>query len=357
MIFNLVALFVAFASSILTIKILLPLAPHVGLVDLPNERKRHDGAIPLIGGISIFTGVLIASTFFIEQSQIINLYLISSALIVFIGTLDDIYDLSVVSRIVFQGIVASILVFGAGKYISDFGALFGGDAINIGAYGMLFTVVAVITAINAFNMVDGIDGLAGSMSIITISSIVILTVLNSPTANILLPMLIVVATIPYLFYNVSTRNPRGKKIFMGDAGSMYMGLTVIWLLTLSTQASETGGISAFKPVTALWLIAVPLMDMFAIMYRRINKGESPFKADNGHLHHICLSMGLTSRQTLWFISALAICFATIGVLGDYHQVATWIMLISFIVVFCIYTHLLQKYCVIKSKVKNKRIEL
>lgn len=357
MIFNLVALFVAFASSILTIKILLPLAPHVGLVDLPNERKRHDGAIPLIGGISIFTGVLIASTFFIEQSQIINLYLISSALIVFIGTLDDIYDLSVISRIVFQGIVASILVFGAGKYISDFGALFGGGAVNIGTYGMLFTVVAVITAINAFNMVDGIDGLAGSMSIITISSIVILTMLNAPTIDILLPMLIVVATIPYLFYNVSTRNPRGKKIFMGDAGSMYMGLTVIWLLTLSTQPSEANQVPAFKPVTALWLIAVPLMDMFAIMYRRIKSGESPFKADNGHLHHICLSKGLTSRQALWFISSLAIFFATIGVLGDYYQVPTWIMLLGFIAFFCVYTRMLLKHGAIQPKAKQSELDL
>ena len=352
MIFNLVALIVAFASSILTIKILLPLAPHVGLVDVPNERKRHDGAIPLIGGISIFTGVLIASTLFIEQSNIVNLYLISSALIVFIGTLDDIYDLSVVSRIVFQGIVASLLVFGAGKYISDFGPLIGGDALTIGNYGMIFTIVAVITAINAFNMVDGIDGLAGSMSIITIASIALLTVLNKPATDVLLPMLIVVSTIPYLFYNVSTRNPRGKKIFMGDAGSMYMGLTVIWLLTLSTQSGEATSAS-FRPVTALWLIAVPLMDMFAIMYRRIRNGDSPFKADNNHLHHICLGMGLTSRKALWLISALAITFASIGVASDYYQISEWIMLLSFLGVFSIYTVLLEKFSKRVSVIKGK----
>jgi len=352
MIFNLIALFVAFASSILTIKILLPLAPHVGLVDVPNERKQHDGAIPLIGGISIFTGVLIATTAFIEQSHIINLYLISSALIVFIGTLDDIYDLSVVSRIVFQGIVASILVFGAEIYISDFGAILGGDSINIGNYGMIFTILAVIAAINAFNMVDGIDGLAGSMSIVTISSIAILTVTKNPSVDILLPMLIVVSTIPYLFYNVSTRNPRGKKIFMGDAGSMYMGLTVIWLLTLSTQANESNDI-AFRPVTALWLIAVPLMDMFAIMYRRMRKGESPFKADNGHLHHICLSVGMSSRQALIVISALAIVCAVIGILGDYYNVPSLPMLLGFIALFSVYTSILQKYCVIKPKSKTE----
>lgn len=342
------ALFVAFFCSILSIKILLPLAPHIGLIDLPNERKKHDGAIPLIGGISIFTGVLIASTFFIEQSNIINLYLISSALIVFIGTLDDIYDLSVGSRILFQGIVACILVFGAGHYIHNFGQLFGGGEIKLASYGMVFTVLAVIAAINAFNMVDGIDGLAGSMSIITITSIAILMYLNPSELNILLPMLIVVSTIPYLFYNVSTRNPRGKKIFMGDAGSMYMGLTVIWLLTLCTQPVENSA-STFRPVTALWLIAVPLMDMLAIMARRAKRGESPFKADNGHIHHIFLANGYSPRQTLWRISAISITFAVVGILGEQFAIPEWLMLIAFINMFIIYFVALQKYCAISKK--------
>lgn len=349
--FDILALAVAFCCSVLTIKVLLPLAPHIGLIDLPNERKKHDGAIPLIGGISIFTGVLIASTLFIDNSHIVNLYLISSALIVFIGTLDDIYDLSVGSRMLFQGIVACILVFGAATYISDFGAIFGGSPVQIAEYGMIFTVLAVIAAINAFNMVDGIDGLAGSMSIITIGSIATLMSINGSSESVLLPLLIVVSTIPYLFYNVSRRNPRGKKIFMGDAGSMYMGLTVIWLLTICTQEADSQGIS-FRPVTALWLIAVPLMDMLAIMFRRIRRGDSPFKADNGHIHHILLANGMSARRALWFISSLAIAFALIGILGEQYQVPEALMLIAFIGTFFIYSALLQKYCVLPKAIKK-----
>ncbi|REL30236.1 UDP-N-acetylglucosamine--undecaprenyl-phosphate N-acetylglucosaminephosphotransferase [Thalassotalea euphylliae] len=346
--FDIFALVVAFCCSILTIKVLLPLAPHIGLIDLPNERKKHDGAIPLIGGISIFTGVLIASSMFIENSNIINLYLISSALIVFIGTLDDIYELSVGSRIVFQGIVACILVFGAGLYIEDFGALFGSVNITIGSYGMLFTILAVIAAINAFNMVDGIDGLAGSMSIITIASIALLMALNGAEFSILLPMLIVVSTIPYLFYNVSTRNPRGKKIFMGDAGSMYMGLTVIWLLTLCSQSGLEDEIT-FRPVTALWLIAVPLMDMLAIMYRRMRKGESPFKADNGHIHHVFIANGYSKRQALGIISTISIIFAATGILSEYFVVSEAMMLLAFICCFILYINIMSKYCNISKK--------
>ena len=334
------ALFVAFFVSILTIKVLLPLAPHIGLVDLPNDRKKHDGAIPLIGGISIYTGVLIASTLFVEQSQLLNLYFISSALLVFIGTMDDIYDLKVAPRMIFQGIVATLMVFGAGIYIHDFGNIFSTGSVDIGNYGMIFTMLACVAAINAFNMIDGIDGLAGSMSIISISSVAILTLLNNNNADILLPMILIVAIIPYLFYNVSTRNPRGKKIFMGDAGSMFMGLTVIWLLTIATQNSAHTE-AVFRPVTALWFIAIPLMDMFAIMIRRIRKGVSPFKADNGHLHHICMRLGLSSRQTLWAISALAVSSSLIGILGEYFMVAEWIMLTLFIITFVAYAFAIQ----------------
>jgi len=340
MLLTISALIVAFLVSISTIKVLLPLAPHIGLVDIPTARKNHDGSIPLIGGISIYTGVLIASTLFIEQNQILNLFFISSALLVFIGTMDDIYDLSVAPRMIFQGIVATIMVFGAGIHIHDFGDIFSTGIIDIGNYGMLFTMLACIAAINAFNMIDGIDGLAGSMSIVAILSVAILTILSSTQADVLLPLILVVAIIPYLFYNVSTRNPRGKKIFMGDAGSMFMGLTVTWLLTLSTQNHE-GNEAVFRPVTALWIIAIPLMDMFAIMIRRVRKGDSPFKADNGHLHHICLRLGMSSRQALWAISIVSISFAVFGILGEFYQIAEWFMLLLFLLIFAVYSYSLQ----------------
>jgi UDP-GlcNAc:undecaprenyl-phosphate GlcNAc-1-phosphate transferase len=334
------ALVVAFLVSTFTIKLLLPVAPFIGLVDHPNERKKHDGAIPLIGGISIFTGVLIASSIFIQQSQIINLYFISSALLVFIGTIDDIYDLRVTPRIIFQGLVSAIMVFGTGVYIHDFGNIFSLGNIDIENYGMLFTMLACIAAINAFNMIDGIDGLAGSMSIISILSVAILTLLNNNSADILLPLILVVAIIPYLFYNVSTRNPRGKKIFMGDAGSMFMGLTVMWLLALGTQATDDNP-AAFRPVTALWIIAIPLMDMFAIMLRRIRKGDSPFKADNGHLHHICMRLGLSSRQALCIISTFSVCCSLIGIAGEYFIIAESVMLFGFVLIFAAYSFALQ----------------
>jgi UDP-GlcNAc:undecaprenyl-phosphate GlcNAc-1-phosphate transferase len=247
------------------------------------------------------------------------------------------------------------MVFGAGIYIYEFGDLFLIGNIGIGGYGMIFTMLACIAAINAFNMIDGIDGLAGSMSIISISSIAILTLLAKNNADVLLPLILVVAIIPYLFYNVSTRNPNSKKIFMGDAGSMFMGLTVMWLLVLGSQTQGSQDAS-FRPIAALWIIAVPLMDMFAIMIRRIRKGDSPFKADNGHLHHICMRAGLSSRQSLRVISAFSVVLALIGVAGEYFLVDEWIMLALFAALFVCYSYALQhawKFVrVINSSVKS-----
>ncbi len=125
---------------------------------------------------------------------------------------------------------------------------------------------------------------------------------------------------------------------MGDAGSMFMGLTVIWLLTLGTQ----GETASFHPVTALWIIAIPLMDMFAIMFRRIRNGASPFKADNGHLHHILMKLGFSSRKTLLLISFLAIIISAIGIVAEIYHVSESLMLGWYFVLFIAYVFICAK---------------
>jgi UDP-GlcNAc:undecaprenyl-phosphate GlcNAc-1-phosphate transferase len=113
---------------------------------------------------------------------------------------------------------------------------------------------------------------------------------------------------------------------------MFVGLSVIWLLTMGTQGEQ----SSFRPVTALWICAIPLMDMLAIVVRRYKNGKSPFKPDRDHLHHILQRAGLSSRQTLVAISIAAAFMSVIGLIGEYLNVADTIMLIGFLVAFIIY---------------------
>ncbi len=335
----------SFFFAYISIKLLKPIAIEVGLVDKPNERKLHSGHIPLIGGMSVFIAVLMASLFWLPDTQELRMYLIASAMMVFIGVLDDKFDLKVRIRIVGQIIVASLLIYGAGGYLVNLGNLFGFGNVYLGGLGIIFTYFCIIVTINAFNMVDGIDGLIGSLSINTFTAIAILFIMSGQTDYLSYPLIIAMAIVPYLMFNLVFFKKETKKIFMGDAGSMFIGLSVIWLLTMGTQGEQ----ASFRPVTALWICAIPLMDMLAIVIRRYRNGKSPFKPDRDHLHHILQRAGLTTKQTLIVISVIAVMFSFIGILGEYFNVAESIMLISFLFMFVIYNLTLKS---ISSKITN-----
>ncbi len=327
-----IAAFTAFLSAFIAIKILKPLAVDVGLVDKPNARKQHEGQIPLIGGISIFTAVLAASLLWLPNTLELRMYLIASAMMVFIGALDDKYDLKVRIRIVGQIIIASLMIYGVGGYISELGDLFGFGNVNLGTLGIVFTYIAIIVVINAYNMVDGIDGLIGSLSLNTFTAIALLFLMSGNHGYLSYPLVLATATLPYLMFNLGFFKKYTRKIFMGDAGSMFIGLSVIWLLSMGTQGEN----ASFRPVTALWICAVPLMDMLAIVIRRYRKGKSPFKPDRDHLHHILQRAGLSPRQTLIVISVFSALMSIIGLLGEYFQVPESIALILFVLVFVLY---------------------
>ena len=327
-----VAALTAFCCAFIAIKLFKPIAIDVGLVDKPNARKRHQGQVPLIGGISIFVAVLAASLLWLPNTLELRMYLIASAMMVFIGALDDKYDLKVRIRIVGQIIIASLMIYGVGGYIANLGNLFGMGDIELGPIGIIFTYFAIIVVINAYNMVDGIDGLIGSLSLNTFTAIAVLFLMNGNNGYLTYPLILATATLPYLIFNLGYFKSFSKKIFMGDAGSMFIGLSVIWLLTIGTQGEN----ASFRPVTALWICAIPLMDMLAIVMRRYRKGKSPFKPDRDHLHHILQRAGLTSRQTLVVISISSVVMSLIGVLGEYFKVAESIQLVTFILIFILY---------------------
>jgi UDP-GlcNAc:undecaprenyl-phosphate GlcNAc-1-phosphate transferase len=130
---------------------------------------------------------------------------------------------------------------------------------------------------------------------------------------------------------------------MGDAGSMFVGLSVIWLLTMGTQGEQ----ASFRPVTALWICAIPLMDMLAIVVRRYKNGKSPFKPDRDHLHHILQRAGLSSSQTLFVISTVAAVMSFIGLAGEYFKVTDGIMLTGFVFMFACYVLVIKKITKLK----------
>ena len=119
---------------------------------------------------------------------------------------------------------------------------------------------------------------------------------------------------------------------MGDSGSMFLGFGIVWVLIEATQGE--GAVMA--PVTALWIFAIPLIDMWAIMYRRVMKGQSPFLPDRDHLHHIFMRAGFSDRATLFIMSLLAVFNAAVGIFGYVYQVPEWVMFGGFMLILAIY---------------------
>lgn len=286
--------------SVILINSFKVLAPKVGLMDKPNARKVHNGDIPLIGGLSVFIAAVLSITLFLPQDNSVILFLIAGALMVFMGILDDKYDLSVRIRIVGQFLISAILVFGVGDYIYTFGDLFGQGQVELGLIGIPITFLAIVAAINAFNMVDGIDGLLGICAMVAISGLGFFFFKTDQDLNFYICAALIGSLFPFLLANFGVF-PFNKKVFMGDAGSMFIGLTVVWLIVLAVKAPINGN-EPLSPVMALYLIALPFMDMVAVVIRRVRGKKSPVKPGRDHAHHILLRAGFSSKQTLCILA-------------------------------------------------------
>lgn len=290
-------------SSAFAIVFLYRYAGVLGLVDRPNERKKHVGNIPVIGGLCAFIGVL-AGALIAGQSLLFTNYVLgTAAILALVGAIDDRNELSVLPRLLVQAGAVLIVMICTGVQIHTLGHLFGLE-MELGVFGVPLTLIAVIGLLNAFNMMDGIDGLAGALALVSVATIALY---QGPSRwpSLTLPLLMASALLPYLAVNLGLI---GRKIFLGDAGSVMVGYLLAWTLIKSSQDNPT----SLSTIDVLWCVALPVLDTLAVMVRRLREGKSPFKPDRGHIHHLMLNAGLTPRVTLAILVALAVALAYLG---------------------------------------------
>lgn len=324
--------------ALISLRMLMPFAVKFRLVDKPDQRKLHKGAVPLVGGLSAFVGVFLGFMLGMPLTSGYLIFLLCASVLVVLGAVDDARDISAKFRLFAQVVLGAVLVYGSGDSLESFGNLVGLGVIELGVFGPLVSIAAVIGATNAFNMIDGIDGLAGSLSLIALLSLALLfSVSDGHEAGLALSLGLSCALIPYLMANLRIP-PFKRRIFMGDAGSMFIGFAIVWLMI---QGAPLEG-AAFRPVTALWLIALPLIDMVVIMVRRARKGQSVMNPDREHLHHIFMRAGFSDRQALMLISFVAMLFASFGLLGEFFQIPEWVMFAAFALVFALYDYALGR---------------
>lgn len=307
-------------------------APQLGLVDVPGGRKQHHGEVPLVGGLAMFGGVLVAALASWELLTANGALLAALSLIILVGFVDDRSGLSASVRFLVQAIAVLVMVYWGGVRLDNLGNLFGFGDVYLGRWAVPMTVFAVLGVINAMNMIDGADGLAGGLALIALLSFAVFAgaagVLDD---TLLLPFLF--AVLGFLAFNLRTRWRHRASVFMGDAGSMLLGFALGWY---AVDIADVRGL--MTPITAVWILAIPLMDTISLMIRRILKGVSPFCADCEHLHHILQRAGFTHGQTVAIVHGIAVLLAGIGIAGWKLGVPEYVMFYAFMAVFALYTY-------------------
>jgi len=307
-------------------------AHNFGLLDHPNERKHHQGAIPLVGGLAMFFAIAVSASWFLADSDIFWGLFASVSIIVVVGFLDDRSSLSVRRRFLAQGIAALIMVLFAGARLTSLGDLFGFGPVALGVMAVPFTVFAVVGMANALNLSDGMDGLAGGLALIATAFVATAAHFTGREVTFIALLILAGALMGFLCFNIRLPWQHRAKVFMGDSGSLMLGFLLAWAVIRVTQTERNG----LPPAAALWFFAIPLWDTVSLMLRRMVEGKSPFHPGRDHLHHILSRAGYTDSQVVNFILLAAVAFGLVGLVGWRWDVPDAVLLYGFLALFALY---------------------
>ncbi len=328
---------VAFAVCALLLWILEPVSHRIGLIDNPGGRKAHRRPTPLIGGIAMFIAFSLAVLSLDVPLSGYRLLFAGALILVVVGVLDDLHELSATHRFVAQITAGLLMAAGAAVQLQDFGQLiWPGHILALGILAVPVTVFATVGVINAVNMADGLDGLAASLVLITISALGVIAWSADELRAV--GILVLLAAVVFAFLMFNLRLSERALVFMGDAGSMFLGFVTAWFLIELSQGTDR----LLAPVTALWLFALPLFDTVALMLRRMLLGRSPFSADQEHFHHILTAAGFTPKQTLAILVGFALFGAGIGLAGHFGGVAEHWMFLGFLALFALHFWMIMR---------------
>lgn len=347
----------SFIITYFSIPSVINLAFAKNLFDTPNERKVHTRQIPSLGGIGIFIGVLISFTIFssVEIFQTYKYILTAYLLLFFMGLKDDLVPMKATIKLMLQIVAAALLALG-GIRITSLHGIFGIEDLNM-AMSYALTIFFIVGVTNAFNLIDGIDGLAGGLGGINCVTLGSLLLWVEEYNYAILAFAITGSLIAFLRYNLGTYP---NKIFMGDAGSLLLGLTVTILsIRFIESPLAFSTLSVISPIGIVaGIIFIPVFDTLRVFTLRLSRGVSPFSPDKSHIHHELLSSGLSHKKAS-FLLYLGNLLLIANVLFFKNQTALYIIF-SCLVVGAIFVHLLViwRYRLGKQKAKelNQQLE-
>ena len=300
-------------------------APRFGLIDHPGGRKVHDTPIPTVGGLAMFVG-FVPFSFTSAHTTAISL-IFALAVLAAVGSIDDRAQLSARFRFVAELAAAAILI-AHGDYARYLGDLFAWKPLYLDAFiGSAFTIVCYIGVTNAINMSDGLDGLAGTLSYVAVAWFTAVALVTGEKAIAVVGATTLGCLIGFLAFNLRTPWRRRASVFMGDAGSMVLGFLLAWF-AIELAGERPSGL--LTPIGAVWILAVPLLDMGSVMLYRIRSGRSPFSADRLHIHYILVDRGIPVGQVVMIQGAAGLLAGALGIGFPFLGIAEWAMFYGFV---------------------------
>ena len=351
----------AFFATLLLLAALARIAPHVGLIDKPFGRKRHQGEVPVIGGIAIFLALCLVGLFWSESNQTLITANGNDALLVFIGcgaflviagALDDRFHLGVFVRVFSEILVALAVSEFLDLRIAGLGDLFGSGTLLLDPMLIYpFSVIAIFGTVNAFNMLDGMDGL---LPLLVVTTLVIFHFFTGSEPGFV-TLAIGASLLAFLVSNLSL-SPLVPKTFLGDSGSKLLGFIVACLL-LAAASEQVGQIKLIKPATALYVVALPLYDMVFTCLRRMVRKGSPFVADRSHIHHLMQDLGFSDRRALVIIVCIHSSLALIGLVLHRAGTPEYYQLAIFLVCFALYSLLASQFWLVAKRLESQAVAI
>jgi UDP-N-acetylmuramyl pentapeptide phosphotransferase/UDP-N-acetylglucosamine-1-phosphate transferase len=320
----LMSIILAFGITFYAIPAIIHAAQEKKLFDFPDERKLHRQPVPSLGGIGIFSGFITAfllTASFTELSVKFQYLLAASLVIFFVGLKDDLLVISPFKKFLGQVLAAAIICFKGGLVITTMDGFLGIYELPEMA-GYLLTMLTIVVVINAYNLIDGVDGLATVLSLISASFFAIYFGFNDYLAYACMATSLIGALLAFLIFNAQP-----ARIFMGDTGSMMLGLLhammVIQFINSAPSAPILPMISA--PAIGFAIMFVPLFDTLRVFSFRMLRGTSPFTPDRNHIHHILLRFRLSHNKVVAFLSIAAVLVpATVWIFRDLGS--NWLLL-------------------------------
>ena len=334
---------IAFLVSTIVYPYVLAFARKHKVVDNPSARKLQRVPVPVMGGTSVFIGILVAvivGYIVVPDIRIVKIMALLTVMFL-VGVWDDVKDVSAALRFLIELLVVWSMILMLGVEINDFHGLWGVHELPE-AVSVPLTLISGVGIMNAINLIDGVDGYCSTFGVMACVAFAIIFYYAGDMTMFGLALIAIGAFIPFFFHNVFGKT---SKMFLGDGGSLMLGTLLAFfvfnVLTKDAPSANFDSSGLSLPALCLAILAVPVFDTLRVMIVRVVKGGSPFHPDKTHLHHLFIDMNFSHLFTsgvIVMVNVLIVALLLVGwILGLSVDVQTYLVILcSFLFAWCFY---------------------